>query len=165
VRDSVLIGNTNTFGMPLYYPAKYVDYGWSALTVADAIEARLIEAEASLHQNDVAAWSDMLNVLRASALPVVVPPLPADSTTNASSTLQVDVMFHERAFWLFATGHRQGDLRRLIRQYGRTQSQVYPTGSYLAPGRAAYGTDVTLTVQLSVEGPNHLYRGCFDRHA
>ena len=28
---------------------------------------------------------------------------------------RVDLLFHERAFWLYLTGHRQGDLRRLIR--------------------------------------------------
>ena len=37
-----------------------------------------------------------------------------------------DLLFSERAFWLFATGHRLGDMRRLIRQYDRTAEQAFP---------------------------------------
>jgi len=44
--------------------------------------------------------------------------------------LQIDVMFRERAFWLYGTGTRLGDLRRLIRQYNRDQSIVFPIGPY-----------------------------------
>ena len=54
----------------------------------------------------------------------------------------VDLLFSERAFWMFATGHRLGDMRRLIRQYGRTAEQVFPSGVYLKGG--SYGADVNL---------------------
>ena len=54
----------------------------------------------------------------------------------------VDLLFSERAFWLFATGHRLGDMRRLIRQYGRDAANVFPRATYLKGG--GYGTDVNL---------------------
>jgi len=40
-------------------------------------------------------------------------------TDPGTAEARVDLLFRERAFWFFLTGHRQGDLRRLIRQYGR----------------------------------------------
>ncbi len=55
----------------------------------------------------------------------------------------VDQLFAERAFWLFATGHRLGDMRRLIRQYGRDPETVFPTGDWFKGG-LTYGTDVNL---------------------
>src|SRR5205807_2635254 len=96
----------------------------TAITLVDGLEARLIAAEAELSANNVAGWLDSLNSLRAGnglaasdaarsgGLAVL-----ADPGTAAG---RVDLMFSERAFWLFATGHRLGDLRRLVRQYGRT---------------------------------------------
>jgi hypothetical protein len=79
-------------------------------------------------------------------------------------------MFSERGFWLFGTGHRQGDLRRLVRQYNIPQSQVYPTGAYI-PGTffgvsgTLYGiyTNIGLGAHELEANPN--YQGCFDREA
>jgi hypothetical protein len=143
-----------------------------AFTMGDWIEARLIQAEAALHDGDVQGWADILNSLRATAGPTltpaigVIPPLPADSTTNASAALRVDVLFHERAFWLFFTGHRNGDLRRLIRQYGRVQDQVYPAGTYLngSSTTGLYGTDVAAPIPAT-ESINPLFHGCLNRDA
>jgi hypothetical protein len=143
-----------------------------AFTMGDWIEARLIQAEAALHDGDVQGWADILNNLRATAGPTltpaigVIPPLPADSTTNASADLRVDVLFHERAFWLFFTGHRNGDLRRLIRQYGREQDQVYPAGAYLngISTTGLYGTDVNAPIPAT-ESINPLFHGCLNRDA
>jgi hypothetical protein len=36
--------------------------------------------------------------------------------------------------WMYLTIHRWGDMRRLIRQYGRTQDKVFPTGTYFKGG-------------------------------
>lgn len=55
-------------------------------------------------------------------------------------------MSGQRAFWLFSTGHRHGDLRRLIRQYGRAQDQVFRTGSNHRG--ATYGTDVAFPLHF-----------------
>jgi hypothetical protein len=66
---------------------------------------------------------------------------------------------------LFGTSHRLGDLRRLIRQYGRDAESVFPTGDYNPLGAAAgtlYGTDVNLPVPFE-ETNNPKYSGCLDR--
>ena len=85
-----------------------------------------------------------------------------------------DRLFRERAFWLFGTSHRLGDLRRLVRQYGRPASSVFPSGNYLSNGRTGtYGTDVNLPIPID-EGNNPNtprtgdripLKGCLDRNA
>src|SRR5437773_760711 len=55
-----------------------------------------------------------------------MPDLTATDTTNAGGA--VNLLFNERARWLWLTAHRLGDLRRLIRQYGRLPNTVFPTG-------------------------------------
>jgi hypothetical protein len=87
----------------------------SPVVLASGIEARLIEAENLLKQNDAAGALSKLNDLRTTTPGLA--PLSLASTPAA----QVDQLFRERAFWMFATGHRQGDLRRLVRQYGRNK--------------------------------------------
>ena len=63
----------------------------------------------------------------------------------------------ERAYWMYATGHRQGDLRRMLRPpysgapYSFTQSTVFPSGlianpAYTGP-TAVYGSDVVALVK------------------
>lgn len=86
------------------------------------------------------------------------------SATAAKQT-RVDLLFRERAFWLFATAHRQGDLRRLMRQYGREARNLYPVGPYIVPfpipadGSRAYGTATNILIP-STEAANPLYTGC-----
>jgi hypothetical protein len=73
----------------------------------------------------------------------------------------VDLLFQERGFWLFTTGQRLGDLRRLIRQYGRDPESVFPTGvSPLGP----FGPDVNVPVSRT-ETNNPEFTGCLDRDA
>ena len=117
--------------------------------IADGVEARLIQAEAALRANDYATTLTILNALRANAPlarlrgyldanqdPRILPPLLPAATPDA----QRDQLFKERAYWLYLTSHRLGDLRRLVRQYGRGAETVFPTGNYHKPG--TYGTDV-----------------------
>ncbi len=147
-----------------YILARFSSFG-SPITIASGIEARLIEAEAALRAMQVNTWTTTLNNLRGDSLETGVaglPPLTADSTTTASAVEQLAVMFRERAFWLFATGHRQGDLRRLIRQYGQMQAQVFPTGLYQHTGKP-YGSDVTFPVFH--DESNTLIAECIDRNA
>jgi len=127
--------------------------------VADGIEARLIEAEAMLQNGDGPGMVNALNALRADAgnngnfnLPALTDP----GTTDG----RVDLLFRERAFWLFATGHRLGDMRRLVRQYGRPANTVFPTGPYFKGGN--YGTDVNLPVPFA-EQNNPNFTGCLNR--
>ncbi len=115
-----------------YYPVKFGNPSTS-IPLTTGIEARLIEAENALKGGQIAQWGADLRALRADTANthVVFPPadsLPADSAENASPAAQVDLIFRERAFWLYGTGSRLGDMRRLIRQYGRDQSTVFPTG-------------------------------------
>jgi hypothetical protein len=77
----------------------------------------------------------------------------ADATT---------LFFREKAFWTFGRGQRLSDLRRLIRQYGRSQEAVFPVGQYVKGG--TYGTDVNFPVGDD-ELANPLFQGCTDRSA
>ncbi len=60
---------------------------------------------------------------------------------------------------MFGTGHRFGDLRRLVRQSWRPQAQVFPTGAYLKGG--TYGTAVVFPLPIE-ERNNPNYKGCTD---
>ncbi|HEV8304893.1 MAG TPA: hypothetical protein VGQ25_08040 [Gemmatimonadales bacterium] len=131
--------------------------------LASGIEARLIEAEAALQAdpNDTAStgsgWLGILNALRSTAISPAMTAL-ADPGSPAA---RVDLLFRERAFWLYGTAHRQGDLRRLSRQYGRSIESVWPTGAYRS---GVYGTSVTMVPNLIQEGANPNYQGCLDRN-
>jgi hypothetical protein len=158
---------TTNMNLQLYFPQKYVlgVDGYSPTTVADWIEARLIRAEAALAAGDPTTWLSQLNYLRQHATVAGQTQAPLDSLTDpGSDSARVSLMFQERASWMYMTGHRQGDLRREIRQYGREQSQIYPVGEYLAPGIGVYGTDVNAPIPSS-ENPNPFFHGCRDRNA
>ena len=163
-------GTSQTTGESILEPAAYV--GVTPFTLASGVEARLIEAEAALNANDP-SWLTTLNALRTTCTDAAscpdpappglggvagLPPLGDPGTPNA----RVDLLFRERAFWLFLTGHRQGDMRRLLRQYRRPQNQVYPTGAYRG-GLGAYGSDVTAAIPPA-ERVNPLFTGCFNRN-
>jgi hypothetical protein len=171
------------FNLQLYFPRKYSaglkNPFYSLVTVADGVEARLIEAETALQAGDP-SWLMILNALRTTSTtctvhttPCSAPagtggvadlPLLVDPGSSAGDTARVNLLFSERAYWLYLTGHRQGDLRRLVRNYHRDQGTVYPTGSYLAPGQGVYGADVTVPIPTS-ENPNPYFHGCLDRNA
>ena len=180
----------NFYGQTAFTAKKYlgninatIGAGYEPFTVASGIEGKLIEAESALQPADAAggAWLDTLNALRANAAVWTggqVPALPANLTDPGASLVTTDpraagaariaLLFRERAYWLFLDGHRQGDLRRLLRQYGKTysefndQAEVYPTGSYLAPGTGTYGSDMTVPIP-SNEAVNPLFHGCQSR--
>lgn len=108
-------------------------------TIASGVEARLIEAEAALAAGNTVLFLQKLNDARATRTGLPALTLPA--TTAA----QVDLLFRERGFWMYGTGHRLGDLRRLIRQYRRPAETVFPTGAY-HKGGGQYGKRVNLPV-------------------
>ncbi len=139
--------------------SQYVGQGiWKArtdpVTIASGIEARLIEAEALLRNNDPSGFIAKLNQARATR--TGLPPLPDPGT----STAREDLLFRERAFWLFGTGHRLGDLRRLIRQYNRTAGGVFPAGTWFKGG--PYGSDVNFPIPFN-ETNNPSFAQCTDR--
>jgi hypothetical protein len=140
------------------------------VSVVSGIDARLYESEAKLAAGNIPGWLATLNDLRTGPTKVsdavtiggpvgdVLPPLVDPGTTAGRISLQ----FREKAFWTYGRGQRLGDLRRLIRQYGRTQDQVFPTGAFFKGG--SYGTDVNLPVpQAELNNPS--YKGCIDRNA
>jgi hypothetical protein len=129
----------------LYGIASYADQG-APIVLASGVEARLIEAEAALNSNDPGTWLTRLNQLRQTAA------LP-DTTDPGSDAARVDLHFRERAFWLFATGHRLGDLRRLVQQYGRSSENVFPTGAYWRGGVYGTGTSLPLPNDESTASP------------
>lgn len=176
-RTTALRTSTNSYGVPIYQPQRY--QAVAPFTIADWIEARLIQAEAALQSGDP-DWLTTLDALRTDGTYETYAD-PDDSTKtdtlwNAGSAGvaglapfddpgseegRVDLLFHERAFWLFLTGHRQGDLRRMLRQYGRDQSAVYPTGLYPG-GQGVYGSDVNAAIPPA-EYANPLFTGCLNR--
>ncbi|MEO5567144.1 MAG: hypothetical protein ABIR92_01545 [Gemmatimonadaceae bacterium] len=141
-------------------------YGRSdPVPLVTGIDARLIEAEGRLQANDIAGMMTILNALRATTQRIgnyVVPVMPALATPG-SQTAATDLYFREKAFWSFSRGQRLSDMRRLIRQYGRTQDQVFPTGQFFKG--SSYGTDVNFPVTIQDETPNPNWKGCLDRNA
>jgi hypothetical protein len=136
---------------------KYPDAS-APVPVADGIEARLIEAEAQLQAPNYAGMTATLNDLRQTAIDPALPNL----AVPANKTAAEDLLFSERAFWLYATGHRLGDMRRLIRVYLRDPETVFPTGAYHKNG--TYGTDVNLPIPIE-ETNSPTPSQCLDRNA
>lgn len=143
--------------LPLYNFVDDVGLG-APIVLASGVEAALIRAEAALNAGDAPAWSEILNSLRESAASPPLPLLSEDSTTAASTEERVSTLFHERAFWLFATGHRQGDMLRLIRRYGRAPEGTFPSGEYAPSPGVRYGPDIVFTP--AGEEANSAYTGC-----
>jgi hypothetical protein len=139
------------------------------IDVVNGTDARLIEAENQLKSGDTAGWLATLNALRqgptrvatigtvtigATALPLLTDPGTAEA--------RVSLMFREKAFWTFSRGQRLGDLRRLVRQYGRAATDVFPEGVHFKAGN--FGSDVNLPVVTDEEN-NPNFTGCLDRNA
>jgi hypothetical protein len=150
-------GSTPWVGQLLYGQA-------DAFPVLSGIDARLIEAEAKIATGDYAGMFATLNTLRTSAQQIgnkTIAAMPALTTAPTTKDAALTMFFREKAFWQFGRGFRLGDLRRLIRQYGRTQDNVFPVGTWFKGG--AYGTDVNLPM-VDVELTNPNYHGCIDRN-
>lgn len=118
----------------LFDQTKYTTVS-DTMVVSSGIEARLIEAEAAINAGDP-SWFATLNTLRATMITPAMAPIATMPTTKDA---QIDLLYRERAFWLYLTGRRLGDMRRLIRNYGRDPESVFPTGDYPLQG-GKYGT-------------------------
>ena len=158
-----------------------VDSLWgqtSAVAITAGLDARLIEAEAALQAGNPAGMITILNTLRATPLQLTapsptatgthpgwtVPAMPAlvDPGTAAG---RVSLLFREKAFWQFGRGHRLGDLRRLIRDYGRAAdgSDTFPVGTHFKGG--VFGVDINLPVTTDEQVGNPNFTACIDRKA
>jgi hypothetical protein len=139
------------------------------IDVVNGIDARLIEAENQLKNNDVAGFLATLNGLRTGAnrvtsigtVTIGATALPA-LTDPGTAEARVNLLFREKAFWTWARGQRLGDLRRLVRQYGRAATAVFPEGVHFKAG--TFGADVNLPVVTDEEN-NPNFTGCLDRNA
>ena len=142
---NVTAANRDDLGTPFHVQRLWPDRE-SSFALLTGVEARLIEAEAILATDPGGALA-ILNQLRTTVTGLT--PL-ADAGTPVA---RVDQLFRERAFWLFGRGTRTGDLRRLIRQYGRAEDAVFPTGEWHKGG--PYGDDVDMPVpQAEQNNPN-----------
>jgi hypothetical protein len=173
-RDSVKAQDGNTYLI-------YVDSLWgqtSAVALTHGLDARLIEAEAALAAGNPAQMLTILNTLRATPIQITAPS-PQASGTHPGWTSRVmapltdpgtavgrsALLFREKAFWQFGRGHRLGDLRRLIRDYGRAAdgSDTFPVGQHYKGG--VFGPDVNLPVTTSEQIGNPNFASCIDRKA
>jgi hypothetical protein len=166
-------GSVFDSGFPITSNRQGIWGQYSPVAIATGIEARLIEAEAALQAGATTTWLNDLNVLRTNT--ALYPPIQSGFTRGPTlgnladpGTFdgQVNVMFYERGFWLFSTGHRLGDMRRLIRPttqggYGRGVSTVYPTGVFIKGG--LYGDATMLPIPFDEEN-NPKFVQCTDRN-
>jgi hypothetical protein len=146
---------------------KYTAQG-SPVVLASGVEARLIEAEAALQANNTSLWLSKLNELRAAVGTIMAAMVPAYAVPNptlpaltdpGSANARRDLMFSERGFWLYLTGHRMGDLRRLVRHYNVAQSAAFPTGAYHKGGD--YGGEVAFPIDFDeTNNPNYTLEQC-----
>jgi hypothetical protein len=139
----------------------YVQRMWPAretsVAISSGLEARLIEAEGHLAAGNTTGSLAALNVARATFTGLT--PL----TDAGNATARVDQLFRERAFTLFGRGNRVGDLRRLVRQYGRSVTSVFPTGAWHKGGN--YGSDATIPLPLAeTNNPTPGAGVCIDRN-
>jgi starch-binding outer membrane protein, SusD/RagB family len=163
---------------PLFENLRYGDRK-ASITLATGVEARLIEAEAALRAGDTSAaggfytalnepranpaereYFDNTTALGTPAIGTLADLAPANAATANGA---VNLLFNERARWLWLTGHRLSDLRRLIRQYGRLADSVFPTGPYFKAQFSDYGTDVNFPIPID-EQNNPNFAQCVDRN-
>jgi starch-binding outer membrane protein, SusD/RagB family len=153
---------------PLFVTRQGLWANTSPVSIVTGVEARLIEAEAALRAGQTATWLAAINALRTNTAlyPAAQtgftrgPNLTAIADTFVNDTSRIMTTFRERAFWMFGTGHRLGDLRRLVRQYNRPADSVYPIGAYYKGG--LYGTAYVMAVPFEeVNNPN--FTQCTDQ--
>ena len=142
----------------LFVTDRYTYYD-APIVLASGVEARLIEAEAALQGNDYAGMVGILNELRQNVDTYMEELVPgyedivagtdfedatlADLAAPTTPEAARDMLFQERGFWLYLTGHRLGDMRRQIYQYNHN---VYPSGFYHKGGN--FGIDVVFPIDF-----------------
>lgn len=167
----------------IQFPFKYSPVDSFVFPIASGIEARLIEAEYHLNTNDVTRMLSILNALRTDSTYdniIVKPDGTLDTLWNAGTAgisglpplaiphsidAALELLFNERAYWLYLSGNRLADLRRLIRIYSRNQYDVFPSGPYLANNKSTFG-EYQSNVNLPIPGRERVnpnFHGCLNR--
>lgn len=171
---------SGSFLVQLVFPTREAN-----IAIATGTEARLIEAEVALRSGDPVTFMNKLNQLRGNFDVFKQPSDPCSATVQVTGcptvpvggslpalvdpvtqTAREDLLFRERAFWLWSTAHRLADLRRLVRPvadggFGRAENTIFPNGPYAKGG--VYGTDKFLVIPLA-EQNNPQFHGCLDRN-
>jgi len=175
-RDSTKSQDGNTYVIQ-------VDSLWgqtTAVALVGGLDARLIEAEAALQANNPAGMFTILNALRATPVQITAPsptatgthpglttPVMPALTDPGTADARVNLLFREMAFWQFGRGYRLGNLRRLIRDYGRaadgSNTGGYPVGQHYKGGN--FGVDLNLPVTTAEQTGNPKFSSCLDRKA
>jgi hypothetical protein len=144
-------------GGPFIIQEKYQSSS-TPVTLADYTEAQLMVAEGDLFAGNYAGALQIMNTLRASSgLTWAARDALADLSA-ASRKAQMQQILSERAFWMYVTGHRLGDWRRMLRSpynaapYSFVTEDVYPVGGSLST------TLEFPTPQLTSPNPN--YKAC-----
>lgn len=145
---------TDTVSDSLRDQVKYVP-GVSPVPVASGVEARLIEAEAALNAGDSGTWLATLNALRDVAIDPAMPHL-----ADPGPATRLDTLFKERAFWLYLTGHRLGDMRRLIHRYGRADTTVFAHGTHPLGVVYDQATSIPFIFANASQYNPHITQGC-----
>jgi hypothetical protein len=137
----------------------------SSVALVKGAEARMIEAEAAYKAGNYAVMVQALNRARTEGGVAGLPATLTDPGLTGTDADRVSLIFRERALWLFSTGHRVGDMRRLIRQYARPAESVFPTGPWHKGNN--YGPMVNFPVpQAEANNPNvPVAQTCTDRVA
>ena len=179
----VPVANANRTGLDnrsaMWYQYKYPERK-ASIPMASGIEARLIEAEAALRRNDRATFLAKHNELRADrtlyrcpqvATPGYVCPdnpqlAPLALDGSESQDELAALHFYERGFWLFATGTRLADMRRMVRAeaqggWGFAVEDVFPQGAY-PKGGPPYENTVSLPIPADEKNNPFFadYQGC-----
>jgi hypothetical protein len=173
-KDTVKSQDGNTFVIA-------VDSLWgqtTAVALTHGVDARLIEAEAALAAGNAAGMMTILNTLRGTPVQITAPsptatgthpgwttPVLAQLTDPGTQAGRVNLLFRESAFWQFGRGVRLGNLRRLIRDYGRAAdgSDTFPVGQHYKGG--TFGPDLNLPVTTDEHVGNDKFTLCLDRKA
>ena len=193
-RVLVVRGNGSTTSgfdqSPLYVAVKYSEQ-ISPAPLATGVEARLIEAEAAMNTGAYTNALTILNTLRANTALYACPTgvtlsnftCPATQSTPLAALTdpgsvkgRVLQLFSERAFWMYLTAHRLGDMRRLSRTGGGASgtgnaaaglsaygditggvNSVFPVGVYPPQTTVNYGTNTSYPVPYSEQTANTKY--------
>lgn len=138
-------------------------FGTRTISFASGAEARLIEAEYLLASNDIAGFMEKINTVRRMYNTVSGSQLP-DTVDPGTESGRVDLLFRERAYTFYVSGRRLGDMRRMVRHYGREPNDVWPTGQSEGSQFILYGPNYVFTPEVPGTGResthNSLYFEC-----
>lgn len=144
------------FSYPIYAQQRKFMSGTVIFKLASYIDSKMIEAEYLLSQNNP-DWINPINIARRTVG-------LADTISPVKLEDKVNLLFRERAFWFYGHAVRLSDFRRLVRQYGRDASSVYPTGFYSkSEDTYSYGDAVVFVPSESEFAENYEYSGCINR--